>query len=113
MLRGLGFNGLPRTADRYVGMSLFSDGDVLDGYGSTKWPGSDTLYQSRYSGTVVGDHAIVEVRDLDPLSGVKGPAFTLTLRIAGARDLEGMISGDAAMAGPITLVRLGPRCFYE
>jgi hypothetical protein len=112
-LQGLGSSGFPRTGDRYVGMTLFNDGDVLSGYGSTKWPGSDTLYPSRFRGTVVGDHAIVEVTDLDSLAEAKGPVFTLELRIAGARDLEGTISGDDAMAGPITLVRLGPRCFYE
>ena len=112
-LRGLGSSGLPRTADRYVGMTLFTDRDGLTGYGATKWPGSDILYQSRYTGTVVGDHAVVEVGDLDPQAEVKGPVFTLELRIAGVRDLEGTITGDGTMAGAITLVRLGPRCFYE
>ena len=113
MLRGLGSSGFPRTADRYVSMTLFDEGGVLTGYGASKTPGSDTLFQSRYRGSIVGDHAALSVTDLDPLAEAKGPVFTLELRIVGDRDLEGTISGDAGMAGAITLVRLGPRCFYE
>lgn len=112
-LRGLGSSGFPRTADRYVGMTLIDEAGVLTGYGSSKTPGSDTLFQSRFRGNIVGDQAVLSVTDLDPLAEAKGPVYTLALRIVGDRDLEGAISGDPAMAGAITLVRLGPRCFYE
>jgi len=112
-LRGLGSSGLPRTSDRYVGLRLFDERGVLTGTGSTKRPGSDVIYQSRFYGSIEGDRGVLEVTDLDPDAEVKGPAYTLILRIAGPRDLEGMISGEAGMAGAITLVRLGPRCFYE
>jgi hypothetical protein len=112
-LRGLGSSGLPRTSDRYVGLTLFNEGGVLTGYGSTKLPGSDILFQSRFRGSIVGDHAVLNVTDLDPLAEAKGPVFTLELRLDGARDLQGTITGDMGMTGALTLVRLGPRCFYE
>lgn len=112
-LRGLGSGGLPRTSDRYLGVMLFDEGGILTGTGSTKLPGSDVLFQSRFRGSIVGDYAVLNVSDLDEAAEVKGPVFTLQLRIVGDRDLEGTISGLPAMAGPITLVRLGPRCFYQ
>ncbi len=112
-LRGLGSSGLPRTSDRYVGLRLFEEGGVLNGTGSTKRPGSDVIFQSRFYGAIDGDRGVLEVTDLDPAAEVKGPSFTLVLRIAGPRDLQGTISGEAGMSGAITLVRLGPRCFYE
>ena len=112
-LRGLGSSGFPRTSDRHVGLRLFDEAGILTGTGSTKLPGSDVIFQSRLRGSIVGDHAVLSVTDLDPLAEVKGPVFTLELRLAGDRDMEGIITGDAGMAGAITLVRLGPRCFYE
>ncbi|NJD20395.1 MAG: hypothetical protein FIA95_14085 [Gemmatimonadetes bacterium] len=112
-LRGVGSSGLPRTADRYVGLRLFDEGGVLTGTGTTKRPGSDVLHQSRFLGSKEEERAVLEVTDLDPEATDKGPVFTLVLRVAGDRDLEGTISGEAGMSGPITLVRLGPRCFYQ
>ena len=112
-LLGLGSAGFPRTSDRYVGLRLFDEGGVLNGSGSTKLPGSDVIFQSRFRGSIVGDHAVLSVTDLDPLAEAKGPVFTLELRLDGVRDMQGIISGHPGMAGPITLVRLGPRCFYE
>jgi hypothetical protein len=96
-----------------VGIRLFDEGGVLTGSGSTKRPGSDTIYPSRFLGTKEDGRAVLEVTDLDPDAVDKGPAFTLVLRIVGDRDLEGTISGEPGMSGPITLVRLGPRCFYQ
>lgn len=112
-LRGLGSSGLPRTSDRYVGLQLFDDGGVLTGTGSTKRPGSDVLYRSRFRGSIEGGLAVLQVGDLDPEVESSGPAFTLVLRVLGVRDLEGTVSGEPGMDGAITLVRLGPRCFYE
>ncbi len=112
-LRGLGSSGLPRTSDRYVGLRLFDEGGVLAGTGSTKRPGSDVIHQSRFSGGKEEGQAVLEVTDLDPEAEEKGPVFTLVVHLVGERDMEGTITGDAGMAGPITLVRLGPRCFYE
>lgn len=113
MLRGLGSNGLPRTSDRYVGLTLFDDGGVLAGTGPTKRPGSDVIHQSRFQGGKDGQQAVLDVTDLDPEAEEKGPQFTLVVRLVGERDMEGTITGEPGMAGPITLVRLGPRCFYE
>jgi len=112
-LRGLGASGLPRTSDRYVGLRLFDEGGTLNGTGSTKRPGSDVIHLSRFRGSREVGQAVLEVTDLDPEAEDKGPVFTLVVRLVGERDMEGTISGDPGMAGPITLVRLGPRCFYE
>lgn len=112
-LRGLASSGYPSTGDRYVGMILLQEGDVLLGSGSTKRKGSDVIFPARFRGSFIGDRAVVAVSDLDPLTDAKGPVFTLNLRLAGSRDLEGTISGDAGLDGPIALVRLGPRCFFQ
>jgi hypothetical protein len=112
-LRGLASGGYPQTAQRYVSMVLVEEGSTILGSGSSKRRNSDVVYPARYSGTRTGDKAVISASDLDPLAEAKGPAFTLTLRIEGVRDLEGTISGDAGLDGPITLVRLGPRCFFE
>jgi hypothetical protein len=112
-LRGLGSNGLPRTSDRYVGLTLFDEGGVLGGTGSTKRPGSDVIHQSRFLGGKEGEQAVLDVTDLDPEAEEKGPVFTLVVHLVGERDMEGTITGEPGMAGPITLVRLGPRCFYQ
>lgn len=114
LLRGLGSGGLPRLADRHISMTLFHEGSVVSGSGSTKWPGSDVIYLSRFQGSVQGDRAVLQVHDLDPnLNETPGPSFTLELRIEGSRDLSGVVTGDPAFAGTYTFVRLGPRCFFQ
>lgn len=112
-LRGLGSKGLPRTSARYVGLTLFDDGDALVGTGSTKRPDSDVIHASRFAGSKQEGQAVLEVTDLDPEAADKGPVFTLVVHLVGERDMEGTITGEPGMAGPITLVRLGPRCFYQ
>lgn len=113
LLRGLGSSGLPRTADAHIGMSLFQEGSVVTGTGSTKRPGSDEIFLSRFRGLVQGDRAVVEVSDLDAATQNPGPVFTLELRIEGSRDLIGVATGDADFAGTYNFVRLGPRCFFQ
>lgn len=110
-LRGLGPSGFPAPGVSYVGMVLVEDGTRVLGTGSTSRPDDETLYSSRYSGDVVGDVATVTVTDLEDDLELPGPRFTLELRIEGSRDLVGTMSGDPDFTGPITLVRLGPRCF--
>lgn len=114
ILRGLGSGGLPRVADPHISMTLFQESSVVSGSGSTKWPGSDVLYMSRFQGTIEGDKAVLQVFDLDSdLTEGPGPVFMLELRIEGTRDLAGVASGDAAFAGTYSFVRLGPRCFFQ
>jgi len=112
-LHGLASSGYPATADRYVSMVLVEEGATVLGSGSSKRRKADVVYPARYKGARTGDQAVITASDLDPLTETEGPVFTLTLRLKGPRDLEGTISGDAGLDGPITLVRLGPRCFFE
>jgi len=112
-LHGLSSASQPITADRYVSMVLIEEGGLLLGSGSTKRKQSDVIFPTRFRGSSTGDRAVVEASDLDPEAEAKGPAVTLELRLSGSRDLEGTVSGDAGLDGPITLVRLGPRCFSQ
>ena len=113
-LRALGSDGLPVPGVAYVGMTLFEQtGLEVVGSGSTSRPDSDTIFASRFFGTISGDVAEITVTDLDELTETPGPQFAMSLRGDGPRDLVGTMAGDEDFTGPIHLVRLGPRCFLE
>jgi len=113
-LRALGSDGFPVAGVPYVGMTLFEQtGLEVVGTGSTSRPDSDTIFASRFFGTITGDVAEITVTDLDELTETPGPQFVMTLRGEGSRDLVGTMAGDEDFVGPIHLVRLGPRCFLE
>jgi hypothetical protein len=112
-LRGLGTNSMPVPGIAYVGMTLLEEGGVVYGSGSTSRPGSDVIYPARFRGDVTGGQAVITVSDLADAPTVPGPHFVLQLRGDGPRDMVGTMSGDPDFTGPITLVRLGPRCFKE
>lgn len=108
-LRGLASSGFPPVSKAYAGMILLQEGGQLFGTGSSKRAGEETLWETRFSGDLTGDVVTLVGADLTDTLSVPGPAFTLRLRVDGVRDLVGTASGD--LEGPITLVRLGPRCF--
>lgn len=113
-LRGLGSNNYPAPGVPYVGMTLFeASGLEVVGTGSTSRPGSDSIFASRFFGTIIGEVAEITVTDLDELSENPGPQFVMSLTGDGPRDLIGTMAGDEDFVGPIHLVRLGPRCFLE
>lgn len=110
-LRGLESSGFPSVSKPYVGVVLLQEGSAVFGAGSSKRAGEDTTWETRYRGDFDGDLLTLAASDLTDTLSVPGPSFTLRLRPEGVRDLVGTASGD--LAGPITLVRLGPRCFVE
>jgi len=113
-LRSLGSDNLPAPGASYVGMQMVeqADGRLL-GTGATSRPSSDTIFAARFRGDIVNGRGIIDVSDLDEATETPGPSFTMDLSIQGARDLVGTMTGDPDFTGPITLVRLGPRCFLE
>jgi len=112
-LRGLGSDNLPLPGVAYVGATLVVDGTRVLGTGSTSRPGSDTIFPGRFLGDVAGGEAVIEVTDLLDQPDAPGPRFTMVMRGTGPRDMEGTMAGDPDFVGPLTLVRLGPRCFAE
>lgn len=112
-LRGLGSDNLPVPGVPYVGATMVVQGSRVLGTGSTSRPGSDTIYPARFRGDITADEAVIEVSDLEDQPAVPGPQFTMTMTLVGSRDMVGTMAGDPDFDGPITLVRLGPRCFLE
>lgn len=92
-------------------MVLLQEGTRVFGAGSSKRADEETVWETRYSGEFIGDRLTLAASDLTDTLSVPGPTFTLELRPDGVRDLVGTAAGD--LTGPITLVRLGPRCFVE
>lgn len=111
MLRGLESSGFPAAASAYVGMVLLQEGSQVFGAGSSKRAGEEAVWETRYSGDFDGEILTLSASDLTDTLTVPGPSFSLTLRPEGVRDLIGTTAGD--ISGPITMVRLGPRCFVE
>jgi hypothetical protein len=111
-LRGLGTASLPLNGIPYVGMVAFQEGLGVLGSGSVSRPGDDEIIPMRYTGTVEGNRAVIQARELDP-GEVQGPQFVMELALDGVRDLIGTMHGDPDFSGPIHLVRLGPRCFTQ
>lgn len=112
-MRGLGTGSTPLRGVAYVGMTLFEEDNHVVGTGATSRPGSDTIFASRFRGDITAGEAVISVTDLDDESDITGPQFTLRLTGQGPRDIVGTMLGDPDFEGPITLVRLGPRCFVE
>ena len=112
-LESLGTDGFPVPGIAYVGMSLLEENGVVYGSGSTSRPGSSIIHPARFRGEVTGGEALITASDPDETTERPGPRFTLRLRGTGPRDMSGTMSGDPDFAGPITLVRLGPRCFKD
>jgi len=82
------------------------------GSGSVKRAGDDTLFPSRFEGVIRGDR--LELAAIPLSSAPEGaPALELDLVIEGPNDLVGTVTGDPGLAGDITLVRLGARCFQD
>lgn len=114
-LRGLGTDDFPLPGVAYVAMTLFvqADGRLL-GTGSTSPPDTETIFPARYRGDILSDgDGLIQVSDLEEETEDPGPVFSMQLTREGVRDLVGTVTGDPAFAGPIHLVRLGPRCFAE
>lgn len=114
-LRGLGTDDLPIAGVGYIAMTLIMDaGGRLLGSGATSPPSTDSIYAARYRGDLLSDgRGRIEVSDLDEETETPGPVFTMELTRDGVRDLVGTATGDARFAGPVHLVRLGPRCFAD
>jgi hypothetical protein len=110
-LRTLSAAGTPVLSAAHMGGLFVQEGNRVLGSGAVKRPGESTLWPSRYVADVVGNTLLMEVTPLD--GDPAAPRFALDLALEGTNDLVGTVTGDAGFAGPIRLVRLGPRCFVQ
>jgi len=111
-IRGLDSTNLPGADVAFIGMVLLrSDGQIV-GSGSVSRPGDPEVIPSRYQGTFTAGTLTLDRTDLETDRTEPGPFFTLTLQFDG-RDLVGTATGDQDFAGPVHMVRLGPRCFAD
>lgn len=111
-LGALGPAGLPVDEAAWVGGQLNQTGDQILGSGSVKRADDDELFPSRFEGLIIGERlSLTAVPTSAAPEG--GPVLELDLAIEGPNDLVGSVSGDPGLAGSITLVRLGPRCFDD
>jgi hypothetical protein len=106
----LGPGGVPVEAAAWVGGQLFQQENAVTGNGSVKRPGTTDVFPIRFDGLITNDRLNLAVIPTSA-AGPDAPSLELNLEIRGPNDLVGTVSGDAALAGEIELVRLGNRCF--
>lgn len=108
-LASIGGDGQAIPEKVFMGPRLQQDGSQVEGPGQVKRSDSETLWPSRFQGTVSDGRVVLDLTPNNP-DHEDAPVAHLDLEIRGEHDLVGTVTGDPGLAGDITLVRFGSRC---